>query len=86
MMKSGSLFQLGMQPLCFSDMSPHLGWYRDGTDISYQKNSIRKVWCKSYTKEGTSKVKCYFTLSFTISLRNAGDRVWIAHSFPYTYT
>lgn len=55
-----------------------MGWYRDGNDISYTKNAIRK--------DGTFKEKCYFTLSFTINFRNDHDRVWIAHSFPYTFT
>jgi hypothetical protein len=47
MMKTGSLFQSGMQPVCFSEEAyarERLGWYRDGTDVRYFKNIIKRVY------------------------------------------
>jgi predicted 3-demethylubiquinone-9 3-methyltransferase (glyoxalase superfamily) len=35
-----------MLPICFSEegfKKEHIGWYRDGYNVSYQKNNIKRV-------------------------------------------
>ena len=55
----------------------HIGWYRDGRNISYYANGIRKNEISN---------KSLFTLSFTIDFQYDNDIVFMAYSYPYTYT
>jgi len=52
-----------------------LGWYRDGDNIAYFKNSMKK-------KGGEN----YYSLHFEVQFKNDDDEVYIAHCYPYTYT
>ena len=51
------------------------GWFRAGNQVSYQEG----LPCDS-------SGRCYYTLSFTLTLPHNRDTVHIAHCFPYTYT
>lgn len=37
-------------------------------------------------QEGSFKDKCYYTLSFSMNFKHDNDTIWIAHSYPYTFT
>ena len=76
--KPDSLYNQGMKPLIYSTKKADLegiGWYRDGEEIWYYQNSIKK-------KKGSGFM---FTLTFTIEFLFDNDEVYIAHCFPYTY-
>jgi murein tripeptide amidase MpaA len=69
-----------MKVLVFSqirDEKEHIGWYRDGKNISYTKNNIRR-------SENTEKT--FYTLTFTLDFPYTDDTVFISYSYPYTYT
>ena len=51
------------------------GWFRAGNQVSYQEG----LPCDS-------SGRCYYTLSFSLTLPHNRDTVHIAHCFPYTYT
>ena len=51
------------------------GWFRAGNQVTYQEG----LPCDS-------SGRCYYTLSFTLTLPHNRDTVHIAHCFPYTYT
>ena len=55
----------------------HIGWYRDGKNISYAANGIKK-------SEGSNK--SLYSLTFTLDFPHSNDTVLIAYSYPYTYT
>jgi hypothetical protein len=52
-------------------------WYRDGTNISYTPNNIRKL---------ESSKKTLYTLSFNYEFPFSEDTVYFAYSCPYTYS
>ena len=52
-----------------------IGWWRDGYDIAYYNNGIRK--------ENGSK---NFTLTFTYKFEYDDDTVFFAYWYPYTYS
>lgn len=54
-----------------------IGWYRDGKNIQYGANNIKK---------GEGKSQCYYTLSFEYEFSYSGDSVFFAYSYPYTYS
>lgn len=55
----------------------NIGWYRDGSNISYSANGIMKY---------ANSNKSFYTLSFNYVFSHAGDTVFFAYSYPYTYT
>lgn len=79
--KDESLYSVGMKPVMYSTKradDEKLGWHRCGTNITYFRNGNWKVEDKD--SEST------FTLSFQIEFPHEGDCVFLAHSYPYTYT
>ena len=78
MVKPNSLYNFGMKPCVYSEKSArnkHVGWIRDGFDICYYQNTIKK-----------SAGACYFTLTFSITAEHERDTIYLAHCYPYTYS
>ncbi|OMJ74656.1 hypothetical protein SteCoe_26367 [Stentor coeruleus] len=78
MVKPNSLYNFGLKPCVYSEKNArnkHIGWIRDGQDICYYQNTIKK-----------SPGSCYFTLTFSIIPENDNDTVYLAHCYPYTYS
>lgn len=68
-----------MKILIFSEKEnekTELGWFRGGTNIIYYPNNIRR--------SGSSK--CFYSLSFNHKFDYDDDTVYLAYSFPYTYS
>jgi cytosolic carboxypeptidase protein 2/3 len=79
-LKSDSLFNQGMRILVYSaelNTKEGVGWHRDGMDVKYFANGI---------KRSEASAKSLYTLSFTYEYKFTGDTVYFAYSFPYTYT
>ena len=55
----------------------NIAWYRDGRNIRYFANGIKK-------NENTNK--SFYTLTFTLDFEYNDDTVFIAYSYPYTYS
>ena len=55
----------------------NIGWFREGFNIQYLKNSITKECFKN---------RSYFTLSFQYTFRHSSDSVYFSYAVPYTYT
>ncbi len=55
----------------------HVGWHRDGRNIRYSSNGVRRA-------DGSSQN--LYTLSFTYDFPYTKDTVYFAYSRPYTYT
>ncbi|SPQ97295.1 unnamed protein product (mitochondrion) [Plasmodiophora brassicae] len=73
--KPTSLFQQGMRILMYSEGR---GWYRGGKDISYCRNSLR-----------TGRYQAsrpYHSLSFTLQTDGDTTTLYLAYSYPYSYT
>jgi murein tripeptide amidase MpaA len=67
-----------MKPLLYSEISAQRygrGWERCGQDVCYFANSIKR--------KGTFY---YYTLTFSTTFENDFDTVYLAHSYPYTYS
>jgi len=78
MMKPDSLYNFGMKPCVYSEIDSETrsrGWVREGTDICYYQNNMRK-------KSGGY----FYTLTFSLSFNYNQDTVYIAHCYPYTYS
>ncbi|OMJ93182.1 hypothetical protein SteCoe_3873 [Stentor coeruleus] len=78
MLKPNSLYNFGMKPCVYSEKNAHIhhiGWVRNGQDICYYQNTIKK-----------SPGACYFTLTFSLTTDHDNDTVYLAHCYPYTYT
>lgn len=56
----------------------NIGWHKDGTDISYFMNGIRK--------DVNYYSKCYYTLTFTYTFEHDLDVVFFSYSTPYTFS
>lgn len=77
--KNDSLFNYGMTPVAFSQLAAkrnNLGWHRIGRDVVYKKGQIPKENSRRF----------YYKLSFKLNWKYANDKVYIAHSYPYTYS
>ncbi len=76
MTKPDSLYNQGMRVLTYSTKSAEeckAGWTRDGSDVAYYRNAVTR--------------KCgYYTLTFSVTTRHDQDCVFVASSYPYTYT
>lgn len=55
-----------------------IGWHKDGEDIRYFQNGIRK--------DVTYYSKSYYTATFTYTFQYNEDIVYFAYSTPYTYS
>ena len=68
-----------MKPLFYSSKEAEnpngIGWYRDGQNICYYQNQLKK-------KGGGY----YYTLTFQVQCSNDDDVVYMAHCYPYTYS
>ena len=67
-----------MKPLCYSEINAErygTGWVRCGQDVCYYANSLKR--------KGAFH---YFTLTFATTFENDYDTVYLAHSYPYTYS
>ncbi|XP_030055353.1 cytosolic carboxypeptidase 2 [Microcaecilia unicolor] len=76
LMKSTSLYSMGMKPLLYSQKDAQLrniGWRREGNDISYYKNTS--------SQEGS-----FYCLTWTFQLLYDNDTCYFAHCYPYTYS
>ncbi|CAD8117283.1 unnamed protein product [Paramecium sonneborni] len=81
-LKTGSLFNEGLQPAVYSIKENQLvgtEWCRDGFNISYFKSVFMKEYPLSLKKK-------YYQLRFHYTFKHDGDKVYFAHSYPYTYT
>ena len=75
--KPDSLFNHGMKPLIYSEKKVEeegIGWFRDGYNIGYYKNGIKK-------EKGS-----YYTLTFKYRFEHDDDTVYFAYWYPYTYS
>jgi cytosolic carboxypeptidase protein 2/3 len=79
LIKPDSSYNQGQKPLVYSVKDANrpggIGWYRDGDNIAYYQNSMKK-------KGGGN----YYTLSFEVTLQHDDDEVYISHCYPYTYS
>jgi hypothetical protein len=79
--KSDSLFNYGMAPAVYSSAENKCahevekGWRRQGKDVTYRKGII--------PRENSRRM--YYKLSFKLSTSFEKDKLYIAHSYPYTY-
>ena len=81
LVKPESSYNQGMKPLFYSKREAEsnegqgMGWYRDGANICYFPNTLKK-------KGGGF----YYTLTFTVQFMHDDDEVYAAHCYPYTYS
>jgi hypothetical protein len=94
MEKKDSLYNYGMRPVRCSENDTKSGWINTGEDVCYFKNG-RVLGKKSRAKSGEkgtdgrskmTRIMCpqystVFTYTFT-----EPDKVYFAHTFPYTYS
>ncbi|XP_046856969.1 cytosolic carboxypeptidase 2-like isoform X2 [Xenia sp. Carnegie-2017] len=79
LMKSSSLYSMGMKPLMYSErQAKGIGWRRVGSNIKYYKNEL--------TREDGKGEHSLFSLSWTVVFPHSRDRCYFAHCYPYTYT
>lgn len=78
--KSDSLFNYGMAPAIYS-MAENKnifgldkGWRRAGRDVSYKKGYLHRE----------NSRRMYYKLTFKFETLFEDDKIYIAHSFPYT--
>ncbi|XP_046395791.1 cytosolic carboxypeptidase 2-like [Ischnura elegans] len=77
--KPDSLYSCGMKPLMYSTKDADLkriGWRRCGENISYFRNNSLDE----------DDLPPSYTLTFNIEFPYDGDTVFLAHSYPYTYS
>ncbi len=78
--KSDSLFNYGLVPVVYSLVENRYvenlekGWKRIGKDVCYKRGKL--------PRENSRKM--YFKLTFKVSTSYDRDKLWIAHSYPYT--
>ncbi|CAG9859779.1 unnamed protein product [Phyllotreta striolata] len=80
--KESSLYNEGMRPLMYSTKEStihNIGWRRCGTNISYYCN-------ENITSTLEPDHPMTYTLTFTIRFPHDNDEVYLAHSYPYTYS
>ncbi|XP_036390535.1 cytosolic carboxypeptidase 2, partial [Megalops cyprinoides] len=77
LMKSSSLYNLGMKPLLYSEQAAQMqgvGWQRVGTNIKYYRNQREH--------EGHA----LYSLTWTCQFPYERDICYFAHCYPYTYS
>ena len=62
------------------------GWTRTGTNISYYSNNYHFSKEESTEPAISRKKKNYYTLTFTVVFKHAGDTCYFAYHYPYTYS
>ena len=79
--KPDSTFNKGQRPVMYSVMraeSEGIGWTHVGEDI---------VYAKTKRKRPGTRAGYYYQLCFSLTIPPyAGDTLYLAHSYPYTYT
>ncbi|XP_023271224.1 cytosolic carboxypeptidase 2-like [Seriola lalandi dorsalis] len=83
LMKSSSLYSLGMRPLLYSERAAKekgVGWQRIGSNIRYYRN------CNQNTKDNNSDTITLFSLTWTLQFPYDSDTCYLAHCYPYTYS
>ncbi|CAH1104048.1 unnamed protein product [Psylliodes chrysocephalus] len=79
--KESSLYNEGMKPLMYSTKESkihNIGWRRCGTNISY--------YCNENISEFEPDHPMTYTLTFTLRFPHDNDEVYLAQSYPYTYS
>ncbi|XP_073998408.1 nna1 carboxypeptidase isoform X2 [Rhodnius prolixus] len=79
LLKGDSLYNEGMRPVMYSlkeAVINKIGWKRCGSNINYYQNY----------QNGEDEQNSTYTLTFTIEFPHDDDCVYLAHSYPYTYT
>jgi hypothetical protein len=56
--------------------TPDKAWKRQGTNVVYRRGKIPRENSRRY----------YYSLSFKLVCKNENDKLFIAHSYPYSYT
>ncbi|XP_018618744.1 cytosolic carboxypeptidase 2 isoform X2 [Scleropages formosus] len=77
LMKSRSLYCLGMKPLLYSERAARdqgAGWGRVGSDIKYYRNQ---------SEHGGQAL---YSLTWTCQFPHEADTCYLAHCYPYTYS
>ena len=85
--KSHSLYEQGMKIACYSltkqsyrkkheNQKNGAGWFRGGKEIKYYRNGIQR--------ESLGSNESYYTLSFEYTIKNRGESIMFAYSYPYT--
>ena len=80
--KPDSLFNYGMRVSVYSERrarEEEVGWHKDGTNIKYFANGIRKQSENPFSPQ-------YYSLTFTYKFPHDQDTVYFAYSVPYTYS
>ncbi|XP_056640119.1 cytosolic carboxypeptidase Nna1-like isoform X3 [Diorhabda sublineata] len=79
--KENSLYNEGMKPLMYSKKDSQLhciGWRRCGQNISY--------FCNDNVSVDDPDQQMTYTLTFTVKFPHDDDEVYLAQSYPYTYS
>ncbi|CAH1237446.1 unnamed protein product [Diabrotica balteata] len=79
--KENSLYNEGMKPLMYSKKDSQLhsiGWRRCGQNISY--------YCNDNVTQDDPDQQMTYTLTFTVKFPHDDDEVYLAQSYPYTYS
>lgn len=96
--KSSSQFERGMQPVVLSERlyrTLGVGWCRAGREISYQHNhtllspagaGAAERGAEALQQSQGGLLGAYYSLSFTLTFPFTNDVVYIAYSYPYTFT
>lgn len=77
--KSDSLFNYGLKPAYYSVVGNKKfgeGWHRYGKNVSYFKGEINRE----------NSIRYYYSLHFTVTTKYSQDKIYLAYSYPYTYT
>ncbi|XP_059190947.1 cytosolic carboxypeptidase 2 isoform X2 [Centropristis striata] len=83
LMKSSSLYSLGMRPLIYSEraaIEKGVGWQRTGSNIRYYRN------CSQNTKDNNGDPIALYSLTWTLQFPYDSDTCYLAHCYPYTYS
>ena len=68
-----------MMPVLYSTVGKQktgADWVRKGKDVSYYKCELQRE----------ASTRHYYKLTFTISTKFQKDKLYIAHSYPYTFS
>uniref|UniRef100_A0A665UML7 Cytosolic carboxypeptidase 2 n=1 Tax=Echeneis naucrates TaxID=173247 RepID=A0A665UML7_ECHNA len=80
LMKSSSLYSLGMRPLLYSEKAANeqgIGWQRTGSNIRYYRNC---------NKDCNGDTITLYSLTWTLQFPYDSDTCYLAHCYPYTYS
>ncbi|KAM3136568.1 hypothetical protein pb186bvf_011371 [Paramecium bursaria] len=79
-LKSGSLFNEGLQPAIYS-MKKMNQIIKSGLEVDF-----RQVISEAHFKRNCQSLRKYYQLRFSYTFKHDNDKVYFAHSYPYTYT